>query len=90
MVWLERRCHNQVSVVARRDLRRRAEYCPDAGAVVDCTGRSVRGHPATAGRPETIEETAEMVIAAGGYSVAVRTDHTVEAEVERLFACVWA
>lgn len=57
-----------------------------AGATVYCTGRSVKGHPATAGRPETIEETAEMVTADGGKGIAVRTDHTVEAEVERLFA----
>ena len=57
-----------------------------AGATVYCTGRSVRGRPATAGRPETIEETAEMVTAAGGRGIAVRTDHTVEDEVERLFA----
>ena len=55
------------------------------GATVYCTGRSVKGHPATAGRPETIEETAEMVTAEGGKGIAVRTDHTVEAEVERLF-----
>ena len=61
-----------------------------AGAVVYCTGRSVRGRPATPGRPETIEETAEAVTAAGGRGVAVRTDHTVEAEVERLFARVRA
>ena len=33
----------------------------EAGATVYCTGRSVRGHVATEGRPETIEETAEMV-----------------------------
>ena len=57
-----------------------------AGATVYCTGRSVRGHAATAGRPETIEETAEMVTAEGGLGIAVRTDHTVEKEVERLFA----
>ena len=56
-----------------------------AGATVYCTGRSVRGQPATAGRPETIDETAEMVTAEGGRGVAVRTDHTVEPEVERLF-----
>ena len=56
-----------------------------AGATVYCTGRSVKGCPATAGRPETIEETAEMVTAEGGKGIAVRTDHTVEAEVERLF-----
>ena len=61
-----------------------------AGAVVYCTGRSVRGRPATPGRPETIEETAEAVTVAGGRGVAVRTDHTVEAEVERLFARVRA
>ena len=59
-----------------------------AGATVYCTGRSVKGHPATAGRTETIEETAEMVTAEGGRGMAVRTDHTVETEVERLFARV--
>ena len=56
-----------------------------AGATVFCTGRSVRGHPATAGRTETIEETAAMVTAEGGCGIAVRTDHTVESEVARLF-----
>ena len=61
-----------------------------AGATVYCTGRSVRGRPATAGRPETIEETAEMVAAEGGRGIAVRTDHTIEPEVERLFARVRA
>ena len=57
-----------------------------AGATVYCTGRSVRGRSATAGRPETIEETAEMVTAEGGRGIAARTDHTVEPEVEGLFA----
>ena len=61
-----------------------------AGATVYCTGRSVRGHPATPGRPETLEETAELVTAEGGRGIAVRTDHTIEAEVERLFARVRA
>ncbi len=56
-----------------------------AGATVYCTGRSVKGRPATPGRSETIEETAEMVTAESGKGIAVRTDHTVEAEVERLF-----
>jgi len=55
-----------------------------AGAKVYCTGRSVRGAPATPGRPETIEETAEMIAAAGGTAVALRVDHQVEAEVEAL------
>jgi NAD(P)-dependent dehydrogenase (short-subunit alcohol dehydrogenase family) len=57
-----------------------------AGAKVYCTGRSVRGAPATPGRPETIDETAEMIAEAGGQAVAVRVDHTVEAEVEALAA----
>ena len=59
-----------------------------AGATVYCTGRSVKGCPATPGRPETIEETADMVTAEGGRGIAVRSDHTIEAEVERLFARV--
>ena len=59
-----------------------------AGATVYCTGRSVRGRSATAGRPETIEETADLVTAAGGRGIAVRTDHTVETEVEELFGRV--
>ena len=61
-----------------------------AGATVYCTGRSTRGHPATAGRPETIEETAEMVSAAGGIGIAVRVDHTLPDEVAALIARVRA
>ena len=78
----------QVAVVAgatRGAGRGIARMLGAAGATVYCTGRSVRGCPATAGRPETIEDTAEMVTAAGGRGIAVRTDHTVESEVERLF-----
>jgi len=56
----------------------------EAGAVVYCTGRSYRGHSATPGRPETIEETAEQVTAAGGRGIAVGVDHTHPAEVKRL------
>lgn len=56
-----------------------------AGATVYATGRSVRGKPATSGRPETIEETAELVGARGGVGIAVRVDHTVEDEVRALF-----
>ena len=57
----------------------------EAGATVVCTGRSTRGNPATAGRPETIEETAELVTAAGGVGVAIRVDHATADEVRALF-----
>jgi NAD(P)-dependent dehydrogenase (short-subunit alcohol dehydrogenase family) len=58
----------------------------EAGATVYCTGRSSRGRPATPGRPETIEETAELVTSAGGRGIAVRVDHTKPADVKRLVA----
>jgi NAD(P)-dependent dehydrogenase (short-subunit alcohol dehydrogenase family) len=56
----------------------------EAGATVYCSGRSVRGHPATAGRPETIEETAELVTARGGKGIPVRVDHTEPEQVQAL------
>jgi NAD(P)-dependent dehydrogenase (short-subunit alcohol dehydrogenase family) len=57
---------------------------------VYCTGRSSRGQPNTsshvhAGRPETIEETAEMVARDGGTGIPVRVDHTSENQVAGLF-----
>lgn len=61
-----------------------------AGATVYCTGRSVRGQPSDMNRPETIDETAELVTAAGGQGIAVRTDHTKEEEVKALFERVGA
>jgi NAD(P)-dependent dehydrogenase (short-subunit alcohol dehydrogenase family) len=60
----------------------------EAGAMVYCTGRSTKGNPSPYDRPETIEETAEKITASGGRAVALRVDHTVEAEVEALFAQV--
>jgi NAD(P)-dependent dehydrogenase (short-subunit alcohol dehydrogenase family) len=57
----------------------------EAGATVYCTGRSVRGNPSPYNRPETIEETAELITSAGGTAVAVRVDHTVEKDVQALF-----
>jgi NAD(P)-dependent dehydrogenase (short-subunit alcohol dehydrogenase family) len=59
-----------------------------AGATIYCTGRSVRGNPSPYGRPETIEDTAELIAHAGGDAVAVRVDHTVESEVAAFFARV--
>lgn len=68
-----------------------ARMLGEAGATVYCTGRGAAGTPSGgrhAGRPETVEETAELVTAAGGTGIAVRVDHGVEAEVEALFARV--
>jgi NAD(P)-dependent dehydrogenase (short-subunit alcohol dehydrogenase family) len=56
----------------------------EAGATVYCSGRSVRGRPATPGRPETIEETAELVSARGGVGIHAQTDHTEPAQVRAL------
>lgn len=55
-----------------------------AGAVVYVTGRSTRQQRSEYDRPETIEETAELVNAAGGQGIAVPTDHLDPAQVERL------
>jgi NAD(P)-dependent dehydrogenase (short-subunit alcohol dehydrogenase family) len=54
------------------------------GATVYCTGRTTRTHRSPMGRPETIEETAELVEAAGGRGIAVRVDHTEAAQVAAL------
>jgi NAD(P)-dependent dehydrogenase (short-subunit alcohol dehydrogenase family) len=58
----------------------------EAGALVYCTGRSVRGQPSPYKRPETIDETVELIAASGGVAIPVRVDHTVEAEVAGLIA----
>ncbi|MFD6181004.1 SDR family oxidoreductase [Streptomyces goshikiensis] len=54
------------------------------GATVYVSGRSTRGRRSEYDRPETIEETAELVTAAGGHGIAVVADHLVPAEVEAL------
>ncbi|HET9465142.1 MAG TPA: SDR family oxidoreductase [Gemmatimonadales bacterium] len=55
-----------------------------AGATVYVTGRTTRTEQSEYGRPETIEETAELVSAAGGTGIPVRVDHLVAGEVESL------
>jgi NAD(P)-dependent dehydrogenase (short-subunit alcohol dehydrogenase family) len=60
----------------------------EAGATVYVTGRSVRGKPTTDNLQGTIEDTAEAVTARGGQGIAVQCDHTVDADVEALFARV--
>lgn len=70
----------------------------EAGATVYCTGRStrtkrtekslVRRLPSEyyLGRPETIEETGEMVTARGGEGIAAVVDHLEVKQVEELIA----
>jgi NAD(P)-dependent dehydrogenase (short-subunit alcohol dehydrogenase family) len=55
-----------------------------AGATVYATGRTTREQKSEYGRPETIEETAALVTAAGGKGIAVRVDHIVAEEVGAL------
>ena len=55
-----------------------------AGATVYCTGRTTRAQRSEMDRPETIEETAELVDAAGGRGIAVQVDHLVPDEVSAL------
>ncbi|MGW3894717.1 SDR family oxidoreductase [Micromonospora profundi] len=57
-----------------------------AGATVYATGRSSRAGRSEMDRPETIEETAELVTAAGGTGIAVRVDHLVPVQVRDLVA----
>src|SRR5690348_12559097 len=70
----------------------------EAGATVYCTGRSSRAKPTKKspvrrlpseyylGRPETIEETAELVTARGGKAIAVAMDHLEPEQVAGLIA----
>jgi len=56
----------------------------EAGATVYATGRSTRERRSEIDRPETIEETAELVTAAGGEGTAVAVDHLDPAQVRGL------
>ncbi len=58
----------------------------EAGATVYATGRSVRGRRSEVDRPETIEETAALVTAAGGEGIAVPVDHLEPEQVRDLVA----
>ncbi len=61
-----------------------------AGATVYATGRSTPGHPSPMRRPETIDETAARIRAAGGLGIAVAVDYRREDAVEALFGRVMA
>jgi NAD(P)-dependent dehydrogenase (short-subunit alcohol dehydrogenase family) len=55
-----------------------------AGATVYATGRSTRSSRSEYNRPETIEETAELIAAAGGEGIALRVDHLEPEQVAGL------
>ena len=55
-----------------------------AGATVYCTGRSTRAQRSEMDRPETIEETAELIQQAGGKGIAVQVDHLNHEQVRAL------
>jgi NAD(P)-dependent dehydrogenase (short-subunit alcohol dehydrogenase family) len=91
----QRPLDGRVAVVAgatRGAGRAIARVLGEAGAIVYCSGRGSRAQPSStgyyAGRPETIDETAELVGAAGGIGIPVRVDHSNEADVASLFSRV--
>ncbi|MFG2544711.1 SDR family oxidoreductase [Streptomyces sp. NPDC048594] len=55
-----------------------------AGATVYVTGRSTRARRSEYDRPETIEDTADLVTEAGGHGIAVPADHLEPEQVARL------
>ena len=55
-----------------------------AGATVYVTGRSTRARRSEYDRPETVEDTADLVTEAGGHGIAVPTDHLGPAQVRAL------
>ena len=57
-----------------------------AGATVYVTGRTTRAGRSEYNRPETIEETAELVDQAGGKGIAVQVDHLDPLQVQALIA----
>jgi NAD(P)-dependent dehydrogenase (short-subunit alcohol dehydrogenase family) len=82
--------HGRVAVVtgASRGVGRGiALALGEAGATVYVTGRSDAGGT-TEGLPGTVRDAADAVTRRGGRGIAVRCDHTADAEVEALFARV--
>src|SRR5918995_322412 len=59
-----------------------------AGATVYVTGRTTRGRRSEYDRPETIEETVELIDQVGGHGIAVSVDHLEPGEVRSLVGCI--
>src|SRR5687768_9433780 len=56
----------------------------EAGATVICSGRTTRAQRSEYNRPETIEETAELVTSLGGVGIAAAVDHLEPDQVKDL------
>lgn len=79
--------HEKIALVAgatRGAGRGIAQELGAAGATVYVTGRTTRNQPSEYGRPETIEETAELVDKAGGRGIALQVDHLQPDQVQDL------
>jgi NAD(P)-dependent dehydrogenase (short-subunit alcohol dehydrogenase family) len=61
-----------------------------AGATVYVTGRTSGTQQSESGRPETIEETGELIAQLGGKGISVRVDHLITEEVQALIARIRA
>ncbi|GII80777.1 short-chain dehydrogenase [Sphaerisporangium rufum] len=87
MTSTERPLNGKVALVAgatRGAGRGIARELGAAGATVYVTGRSTRAGRSEINRPETIEETADLITEAGGTAVAVQVDHLDPAQVQAL------
>jgi len=86
---MERALKGRIALVAgatRAAGRGIAVALGEQGATVYVTGRSTRARRSEMDRPETIEETAALVDAAGGRGIAVPVDHLVPGQVKDLVA----
>ncbi|MGK3962662.1 SDR family oxidoreductase [Sorangium sp. So ce118] len=86
---MSRALHGKVALVAgatRGAGRGIAVELGAAGATVYVTGRTTRAQRSEMDRPETIEETAELVTRAGGEGIAVQVDHLEREQVRELVA----
>ncbi|WP_437627893.1 SDR family oxidoreductase [Sorangium sp. So ce1151] len=86
---MSRALHGKVALVAgatRGAGRGIAVELGAAGATVYVTGRTTRAQRSEMDRPETIEETAELVTRAGGEGIAVQVDHLEREQVRALVA----
>lgn len=83
-----RELRDQIAVVtgaSRGGGRGIAKVLGSNGATVYVTGRTTRAGTSPTGRPETIEDAADDVTAAGGHGIPVEVDHTDADQVRDLF-----